>query len=184
MRGTLATSSSLLLALGVVACTSACTSASGDVSGGEVRPGYDPNTVLPPIEQPVVEFPDAPPTSWKGLYRDFFGRGAVSGCNRSGCHSAAGAGGVPSSNFLCSDVDSCYQTLRTGKHPAQKVALVEDSAIAAPESAFLFRTLRLQAADGTVTQNLGMPQTPATFAFSVADVDRMKTWIRNGAKND
>lgn len=167
----------LALALGLTACTSA----DGEVTGGELRPGFDAATP-PPV---AAEFPNASPTSWHGLYRDFFSPNAESGCARlEGCHGVAGKGGALVSNFVCSDVDECYRTLRTGKHPAEKVALVEDSAIADPDSAFLFRVIRLRTPDGQVQQNRGMPLQPSDFVFSADEIGRMKQWIRNGATKD
>jgi len=188
MRGIRSSSFVSVLVLGVVACVSAvaCASASGEVKGGELRPGFDPNAPPPAIEQPAVPRDAGSGTAWKDLYRDFFGPTGIATCSLSGsCHGMAGQGGPQASNFICgADINECYRTLRTGKHPGEKMSLVEDSAVANPDSAFLFRVVRLQNADGTVVQNLAMPLSPTSFAFSAADIDRMKTWIRNGAKND
>lgn len=173
MRG-IARSSSLVTHLAHLALAmglAACTSADGEVRGGE------------PIQS--GEFPEASPTSWNGLYRDFFSPRAPSGCaHAAGCHGTAGTDGALVSGFVCSNVDECYRTLRTAKHPAEKVALVEDSAIADPDSAFLFRVIRLTGPDGQVQQNRGMPQQPSDFVFSAEAIGRMKQWIRNGATKD
>jgi hypothetical protein len=167
------------------ACTSgACTSADGTLHGGEAR--YDAAPPLPlvvPITEP--SFSDAPRTSWRGLYRDFFGRGSPATCAGNGaCHDAADKPGARSSGFVCADVDGCYQSLRTAKDPLGKRALVEDADLAAPAGAHLFEVIRYRTASGQLLTNRGMPELPATFAYSPDDVTRMQAWIQAGAKND
>ena len=44
--------------------------------------------------------------------------------------------------------------------------------------------LRYRNAEGTLVPNRGMPQIPADYAYSSAEIDRMKAWIKAGAKND
>lgn len=165
-----------------------CASADPDaVKGGAPREGYDASAP-PPLDAGVTEITDkdAPPTSWRGIYRDFFGRAARSGCAGSGvCHEAVGQSGVSASGFLCSDVDVCWQSLRN-KHPDGKLhsGMVTDSDVGDPGGARLFEVIRIRRPDGTVAKNLNMPQTPADFAFTQEEVDRMKTWIKNGANKD
>ena len=172
-------------AFGLGACT---TAASGDVSGGEPRP-FDAASPMP-LEVPISEptFADASPTSWRGIYRDFFGRRAVSSCAGSGtCHDSATRAGAKISNFICADVDACWQSLRTAKDPDPRVsirALVEESDVASPEGAYLFKVIRYRTADGTLVPNRGMPQVPRDFAFKPDEITRMQAWIRAGAKND
>src|SRR4051812_42284460 len=129
----------------------ACTGASGDVRGGDAR--FDAATPAPlvvPITEPA--FADAPPTSWKGIYRDFFGRRSKATCAGNGtCHDAEGKPGTKASNFVCADVDACYQSLRTAKDPDPRVstkALVEDADIATPDNAYLFKVVRLRTPEG------------------------------------
>ena len=182
MRGTIGTLSivALGLALGPALGVIACTSASGDVSGGGLRAGYDPNFV-----PPAQGRDSGTGTTWTDLHRDFFGQTGVASCKGTGaCHATPDKGGSPVSNFVCSDKDECYRTMRMGKHPTRGVALVEDSAIANPDSAFLFSTVRVQAADGKIQPNLDMPQQPRDFAFTASEIERIKAWIRAGAKND
>jgi hypothetical protein len=173
----------------VIAGAAACTSASGDVKGGEPRPGYDAAAPAP-LEVPITEdaYADAAPTTWKGIYRDFFGRRAKSSCAGNGtCHDAADRPGAKISNFICADLEGCYQSLRTAKDPDPRVsthALVEETDIAAPQGAYLFKVIRYRTADGQIAENRGMPQVPRDFAFMPTEIDRMQTWIRNGAKND
>jgi len=179
MRGALRRSSIVLFAL-----VAGCASASGEVRGGEDR--FDAAApVVPATENP---FTDAPRTSWKGIYRDFFGRRAKGSCaGNGGCHDAAGKPGSKVSNFVCGDVEGCYQSLRTAKNPDPRVsmfALVEDKDIASPDAAYLFSILRYRSAEGTLVPNRGMPLIPSDYDYSSADIDRMKAWIKAGAKND
>jgi hypothetical protein len=174
-------------AIVVIALASACSSASGEIKGGDPR--FDaaaPEPLVVPITEPT--FADAPPTSWKGIYRDFFGRRSKASCAGNGtCHDAAGKAGSKISNFICADVDACYTSLRTAKDPDPRVStksLVEDADVAAPENAYLFAVVRLRTPDGNLVVNRGMPQEPPDFAYAAADVDRMKAWIKAGAKND
>jgi hypothetical protein len=181
----------LLLVVGLLAivpCTSACTNATGDVSGGDPRP-FDAATPTPlAVVDTEPTYADAPPTSWRGIYRDFFGRHATSTCAGNGtCHGAATQGGSVISNFVCSDLDGCWQSLRMAKDPDPRVstrALVEDADIASPEQAYLFKVIAYRTSDGTLVSNRKMPQLPADFAFADEDITRMQAWIKAGAKND
>jgi hypothetical protein len=180
MRGNLA---GLLIALASVACTGA----SGEVRGGDARfDAASPAPLVVPITEPT--FADAPPTSWKGIYRDFFGRRSNASCAGNGtCHDAAGKPGSKVSNFICADVDGCYRSLRTAKDPDPRVsvnALVEDADITAPENAYLFKVVRFRTPDGNLVPGRGMPQLPSDFAYSADDIARIKAWIKAGAKND
>lgn len=166
----------------------ACTTASGEVSGGQPRP-FDaaaPDPLVVPISEPT--FADAPATSWRGIYRDFFGRRAQASCAGTGtCHESESRAGAKISNFICADVDACWMSLRTAKDPDPRVsmrALVEESDVASPEGAYLFKVIRYRTKDGTLVPNRGMPQAPRDYAFTAEDIDRMQAWIRAGAKND
>jgi hypothetical protein len=178
----------LVLALGCGG-VGACSNASGDVKGGDLRPGYDAAAPAP-LEVPITEpsFADAAPTTWRGLYRDFFGRRAQASCAGNGtCHDTAQRAGAVQSHFVCGDVDECWQSLRTAKDADPRVStrsLVEDSDIPSPTSAYLFKVIRYRTADGTAVENRGMPQLPRDYAFMPAAIDRMQAWIAAGAKND
>ncbi len=176
------------LAVALVSVAS-CSSASGEVEGGGARVGYDassPAQLVVPVTEPT--FSDAPPTSWRGLYRDFFGRRALSSCaGRTSCHADIGGNGAKGSHYVCADKDTCWDTMRHAidANPKQStVPLVADSDIAAPANAYLFTVIRLIKPDGTKSEGLGMPQVPTDFYFKAADIARMQTWIRNGALND
>lgn len=168
-----------------VACATACASATGEVRGGEAR--FDASPTEPfdaggPVEDADLE---APATTWRGLYRDLFGRSAPSSCaGTASCHGAVGQQGVSSGKFLCPNIDECYDSMRS-KGADRKLAsgLVVDADVAAPEGAMLFRVLRARRGDGTVSDGT-MPARPADFAFSPAQIENIKTWISNGAKKD
>lgn len=118
MAAIVRSSAKLLLVLGIAACTSA----SGELRGGELRPEFDASS--PP--RLVAEFPNASPTSWRGLYRDFFSKNAASGCGQfAGCHGSPTQSGSLASNFVCADVDGCWAAMRNGKHPGTKLSLVD-----------------------------------------------------------
>jgi len=178
----------LALALVSIAPVVSC-SASGDVQGGGPRAGYDasfPDPLAVPITEPT--FSDAPPTSFRGLYRDFFGRRALSSCaGRTSCHADATGLGAKSSHFVCADKDSCWDTMRhaiDADPTVSKVPLVSDADVAAPENAYFFSVVRLVDASGAKQEHLGMPKVPTDFFFKPDDVARIQTWIRNGAMND
>ena len=183
-----------VLALALVSIAS-CTSASGEVQGGEPRLGYDASFPAP-LEVPITEptFEGAPDTSFRGLYRDFFGRRALSSCaGRTSCHADAGGLGAASSHFVCADKDSCWDTMRhaiDADPTASTVPLVADSDVTAPESAYLFKVIRFVDGGGSKHMGIkgndgfGMPKVPTDFYFKPDNIARMQTWIRNGAKND
>ncbi len=133
-------------------------------------------------------YADAPPTSWRGLYRDLFGRRSPASCAGNGsCHDAPGKPGSAQSNFVCADLDGCWHSMRTAKDADPRVStrsLVEDADAADPSKAYLFEVVRYRTADGKLVVNRGMPQQPRDFAYSAEQVDRIQTWIKNGAKND
>lgn len=164
-----------------------CSADPNAVKGGAPREGFDA-AAPPPFDAGVTEVTDknAPPTSWRGIYRDFFGRASRSGCAGNGtCHEAVGQTGVSVGSFICPDATICWQSLRS-KHPEGKLqsGLVTDGDVADPAGAHLFEVIRIKQPDGTVAKNLNMPQLPADFAFTQEEVERMKTWIKNGANND
>ncbi len=162
----------------------ACATATGDVLGGEAR--FDAAAPAA-LEAGIVE-PDlsgAGPTTWAGLYRDFFGHSAKSSCAGNGtCHGTATAVGSKASNFVCADLAGCWESLRNGLPPQGGKPLVDAADIAAPDGAYLFSVIRIFNPDGTTSVNRNMPQQPRDFAFTPEHVARMKTWITSGANND
>ncbi len=181
--------SSFACAVLLLAFVSACSSASGEVKGGELRPGYDaaaPAPLVVPITEPT--FADAAPTTWRGLYRDFFGRRGQASCAGNGtCHDSADRPGAKQSHFVCGDVDQCWQSIRSAKDADPRVStrsLVEASDVGSPAGAYLFEVIRYRTPDGTAVENRGMPQLPRDYAFMPAAIDRMQAWIAAGAMND
>jgi len=174
---------SVLIASALVASAGAsCSSATGSVSGGGIR--FD--TEVEPFDAGPfneVDDPSAPPTSWRGIYRDLFGRKAVSGCAGSGtCHDAPGRQGSSSSQFVCHDVDNCWASMRgLAADPASRSTLVPDAVLADPDAAELFTVLRRREGG----ENKGtMPQRPQDFVFTDEQLGRIKTWIRAGGNRD
>lgn len=112
------------------------------------------------------------------LYRDLFGPTGKASCAGDGlCHGAPEkAGAKGSSGFVCSDATTCWTTLTTGGS-----ALVTASDASSPTTSALYLTLRHRRDDGSIVGN--MPKRPL-YVFSSASMDRVTTWIRNGAKND
>lgn len=107
------------------------------------------------------------------LYRDFFGPRGAAACGGAGCHGTPTAPGAAVSNFVCSDQATCAATMST--------ELVGPSGLADPEASLLFGVLRRELPDGGTTGF--MPQAP-TYAFSPASMERVRTWIAAGARND
>jgi hypothetical protein len=88
MRGIVVGPSMLALLVGLATGAEACSSADGEVAGGKLRPGVD--AAAPPAL--MTELPDAPATSWRDLYRDFFSQNAPTGCAQvPECHDTAAA---------------------------------------------------------------------------------------------
>ncbi len=192
MRGILTTLSlaafPLAGAVGLILAFGACSDASGDVKGGQWRDfdAASPANFVNPISEPTYE--DAKPDTWTGIYRDYFGRRAKSSCAGNGtCHGGANENGVKSSNFVCTDLAGCYQSLRASKHPDPRVStvsLVENADKTNPSGAYLFRVIRYRNEQAIVVEGRGMPQLPRDFAFQNSDVVRMQAWVLAGAKAD
>ena len=192
MRGRLVGSLSMCFLLtvgaGAIGGAGACASADGELRGGAWR-DFDaatPEPLVVTITEPT--FADAPPDTWKGIYRDFFGKRAKSSCAGTGlCHGAPNQAGARDSKFVCADVEGCYVSLTEAK-PVSTVLtgpLVDKAtAVPAPETAMLFKTLKLRTAEGMKLDNLNMPRVPSDFFFTHDSILRMQQWIRAGAKND
>ena len=171
----------------LVPLISACASASGEVAGGEARfDAASPAPLVVPVTEPT--YTDAPDGSWRGIYRDYFGRSAKASCAGSGvCHDAAGKPGSVSSNFVCGDLAGCYDSLRKAvpSNPDDGTRpLVDDASLANPDDAYLFKIIRFRDPDGTPNPNRGMPQVPIDYYYSADDITRIKAWMKAGAPND
>jgi hypothetical protein len=155
----------------------ACATATGDVSGGGAKfdataPAFNP----PNTGGPVVD--EGSGTRWSDLYRDLFGPTGRANCSlEARCHGTPDSEGAKSAaGITCFDQANCYQSLRDKN-------MVTPADATAPENCVLLSgILRLKKADGVV---IGfMPEKPATYVFSDASIERIKTWIRNGSPND
>jgi hypothetical protein len=116
--------------------------------------------------------------TWSELYKDYFGGTGRAACAGNGtCHGTmSGAGFLASSGYLCppDDPDTCWKTLTSSSvgiiTPGQ--AFEEDG---------LYQDLRKLG----VPVGIGnMPYPPQVYSFTATDLDRISTWIMNGAKND
>jgi hypothetical protein len=113
----------------------------------------------------------ATPT-WSSIYEIYFGPSGAAACSTgANCHAAADQSGVIASNFLCADKASCYQSLTGASN------LVGTQDISNPSAARLLRDLRQSGGPGTMPLQ-------STFVFAPQDIDVIKTWIGQGAKND
>ncbi|AKU95388.1 hypothetical protein AKJ09_02052 [Labilithrix luteola] len=117
-------------------------------------------------------------TTWTDLYRDFFGPTGAASCSSSGtCHGdPAAAGTTKSAGYLCADKDGCRQSMLS-----DTTALIQTRDFSAPEGSTLVRILWQRKTNGTLTGS--MPKTPR-YVFSRASLERIQTWIGNGAPND
>ncbi len=112
--------------------------------------------------------------TWKDLYADFFGPSGRAGCAGAGnaCHAEGSATGAARSSFVCANESSCRESL------LGKSNLVQSKDSAKPEYAFLIGVLRKKKPDGSVG---GTQPTSPLFVFHANSIDRIKTWIGNGA---
>jgi hypothetical protein len=160
----------------VVVAGAACSDAGGQLKGGTLTDGGVAATTPPSFtEGPCI----GTGSHWSDLYRDIFGpTGRAGSCSfRSNCHGSADAAGSTSgSGIQCFDEKGCRQSFLDK-------GLVSTFDAEAPEnSALILSILRRRKADGTVSGF--MPESPSDYLFSAVCLDRMKAWIRDGAKDD
>jgi hypothetical protein len=116
-------------------------------------------------------------TKWSDLYRDIFGpTGRPGSCVfQSGCHGSEKAGGVAGGGIRCFDQKGCREGFLA-------LNLVKQEHVADPDTAPLFSIVRHRKANG---EEAGfMPKEPADFYFPAKSIERMKTWIKDGFKDD
>lgn len=168
----------------MLAAVAACAEAGGDVRGGELTSAGAAATT-PPAFTPDSGAADPGPdcttmaATWTGIYTELFGPTDRPGsCTfRSNCHGAPeSAGATTGAGIECFDQKGCRQSFFD-----KGVIKPEDSA--APENSALFvGLLRVRKPDGST---IGfMPQVPAEYVFSDTCVERIQTWLRNGALDD
>jgi hypothetical protein len=162
-----------LLAAATVA-SAACSSATGEHRGGE--PTFDAATACFVDPGNPGERDAGSGTRWPDLYRDLFGPTSPASCAGTGnsCHGVPDVGGA-AAGFLCRDSIECAETLRS-------FALPSPPASNPDEGRLLHQILRRRDADGCVTGR--MPQAPASYVFSETSLERIRTWIRDGAPTD
>ena len=168
----------------------ACTSATGNVSGG--NPAFD---ATPPPEPDLASGACGTgngPATWTALYKDFFGNPSpCPGCAGTGnCHGGTNTQPPNQGIWACgTNQESCYQGIT---HPiitnfaggdAGTLPLVDPGA---PENSYLLRIIRHRAPDGDGGSMIegAMPQSPSSYVFPDAGVARITQWIQEGAKND
>jgi hypothetical protein len=170
-------SSTSLFVVSLAAALIACSQATGEVRGGELTDAGVEAVEQPPFDAGATCFGSG--TKWSDLYRDIFGpTGRPGSCSfRSECHGTPeGTGARSGSGIQCFDEKGCRQSFFD-----KNIITPQDSA--APEKSGLFvGLLRVRKPDGTITGF--MPQQPADYVFPDTCVERIKTWIRDGAKDD
>jgi len=167
----------------VVAALAACAEAGGEVHGGELTDAgagaTDPPAFTPDAGASQSAECVGSGTTWTALYNDIFGpTGRPGSCSfQSNCHGTPdGAGAKVGSGIQCFDQKGCRQSLFDK-------GLITPADFAAPEKSALFvGLLRIRKADGTIVGF--MPEMPADYVFPDACVERIQTWIRDGAKDD
>jgi hypothetical protein len=110
------------------------------------------------------------PSTWTGLYNDYFGPSAEASCTGAACHASADEPGPTTSNFLCSDKETCYKSMTGNSN------LVGPQDTANPSGALLLRAVRTAAG--------GRMPSSSSFVFVTEDTTRIEAWIAAGAKND
>lgn len=158
----------MLVAL--AALTVACSDAPNGVTGGEAR--FD----AAPPSLPPTHCAEGTGATWTDLYRDCFGPGRANCGGTAGCHLSSQDTGTSFSGFLCgSSKDECYAGM------VGRDRIVDLSRGTDPTLTRLYTVLRK--APPLPSPARAMPNDTG-FAFTDADLARIRTWIANGAKND
>lgn len=172
----------VLLVTGAAALA-ACADASGEVRGGDPR--FDAAPPGPAPEEDAAA--DAGPfpedlldagtgATWTDLYRDLFGPTGGASCAGDGlCHGSADQAGAVASGFVCDSQAGCRASMLGNS------GLVKSADFTAPQQSFLATIVRRRRSDGSLLGS--MPKRPA-YVFSRASMERIQTWIQNGAPDD
>lgn len=159
------------------------------VGGADAR--FDAST--PPDPQPDASpfdassceamAPPGAPATWSGLYADYFGPTGHASCSfvKNACHGAPGEPGAFATGYVCPPTgkDDCYAGLTSPNAKNESGALLVVAGDAG--GSYLPHVLRKV---GETTGELRMPLLPTTAQMCPSDVDRVRAWIDNGAKND
>lgn len=140
-----------------------CARATGEVQGGEATFEATPQQL-------------GSGTHWSDLYRDLFGPTSFAGCGTAACHgSPTGEGAMSKAGIHCFDSAGCWQSM----HDKGLVSMPAD--MQHPENSNLIGVLRH---DDDKGNEVGfMPKSPPVV-FSKDSIDRIETWLKNGAPND
>lgn len=174
----------VILSLMLAAPLFSCTAATGSFEGGQAK--FD---AAPPAPTPGGTAGDnGSGITWSDLYRDYFGpTGAASCAGNGACHGAVGKPGYLASDYLCSDKDQCWASLRDKDPvPTNNSGLIKDSDLAAPDaSQLLARELRHdeKQPDGSTKRVGSMPKTPQ-YKFTETGYGRIRDWMKAGGNND
>ncbi len=112
-------------------------------------------------------------TRFTDLYRDFFGPTGGASCSAASiCHVDGGTGFQTSGYECVPDQNGCWASMTS--------TIVPDGGTSMPETTTLYRALR----KAPPTPGSGPMPRNSTYAFCPADLERIATWIQNGARND
>jgi hypothetical protein len=162
----------VLASVGVVACVGSPEAVSGEDGLFDASPPGPPATDDGSVTVGPSCAPDGGAT-WSDLYRDCFGPDQAS-CGQPACHGSMSDPGFQSSGFVCGATSaSCYAGMTAMN------SIVPSGGTSTPSTTPLYENIR------KAPPNVGgtMPKS-SNFAFNQADLDRISTWIANGAKND
>lgn len=117
-------------------------------------------------------------STWSDVYRDLFGPTAPASCAGAGmCHGSAEESGASASHgYVCATKDGCRASILSSE-----TGLVQPGDAVSPERSTLVQVLRRRSTNGSIVGS--MPKR-SSFVFSDAAMNRITTWIRNGAPDD
>ena len=142
-----------------------------DGSSVDARDGAAHDVAPPPV------FTLDAGTTWRSLYRDYFGPAGVASCAgpaASDCHGSTSQMGYQMSYFLCPFGDAssaCYAGFTSGAAP-----LVE------PDASFSDDTLSYDLCQ--LTPSEGTMPFGCTYYFTPVDMERIGDWVNAGAKDN
>jgi len=164
-----------LLAVGSAACSSAPQPTGGEDPLFDAGPPESPDAADDATTTTTASPSCAPDggATWTDLYRDCFSI-EYAGCGQSTCHSSALDPGAMASGFVCGATqDACWTGMTA------MGSIVPAGGSSSPTTTHLYQILR----KAPPLVGGSMPKM-STFAFTQADLDRITTWIENGAPND
>lgn len=112
--------------------------------------------------------------TWPDLYRDFFGPSARSSCAATTCHGSPESSGARGSHgFVCADQDQCRESMLS-----PDTGLVQLGDVGTPSESTLVQILRRRSESGGI---VGVMPKSSRYVFSDDSIERIETWIGNGA---